>query len=38
MAGLTDIAIRKAKAIDKPIRLTDGRGLYLQVTLQGSKF
>ncbi len=37
MAGLTDIAIRKAKAADKPIRLTDGQGLYLQVTPQGSK-
>ncbi len=37
MAGLTDIAIRKAKAIDKPLRLTDGHGLYLQVTPQGSK-
>lgn len=34
---LTDTAIRKAKPELKPKKLTDGKGLYLLVTPQGSK-
>jgi integrase len=34
---LTDAAIRAAKAADKPRKLTDQAGLYLQVTPAGSK-
>ncbi|MFN7754981.1 MAG: tyrosine-type recombinase/integrase [Holosporales bacterium] len=34
---LTDLAIKKAKATDKPIKLTDGGGLYLYVTPAGGK-
>lgn len=34
---LTDTQIRKAKASDKPIKLTDSGGLYLQITPAGGK-
>lgn len=34
---LTDIKIRQAKATDKPIKLTDAHGLYLEVKPNGSK-
>lgn len=34
---LTDVKIRQAKATDKPIKLTDGNGLYLEVRPNGSK-
>jgi len=35
---LTDVAIRKAKAAEKPIRLADGKGLYLEVAPSGGKW
>lgn len=34
---LTDTAIRKAKPIDKPLKLSDSKGLYLLVNPTGSK-
>lgn len=34
---LTDTAIKKAKPSDKPVKLSDGRGLYLLVNPAGSK-
>jgi hypothetical protein len=34
---LTDVQIRKAKAADKPYKLTDGRGLHVYVTSAGGK-
>jgi integrase len=34
---LTDTAIRKAKPADKPLRLFDGGGLYLEVSPAGGK-
>lgn len=34
---LTDRAIRNAKPAGKPVKLTDGAGLYLEVTPTGSK-
>lgn len=34
---LTDTEIRKAKAADKPRKLSDGGGLYLHITPTGSK-
>ena len=34
---LTDLAIRKIKPTDKPVRVTDGGGLYLEVAPTGSK-
>ena len=34
---LTDAAIRNAKPADKPLKLTDGAGLYLEVTPAGGK-
>lgn len=34
---LTDAQIRKAKAVDHPLKLTDGGGLYLFVSPAGSK-
>jgi len=34
---LTDIVIRKAKSADKPARLFDGGGLYLEVPTSGNK-
>ena len=35
---LTDIAIRSAKAADKPVRLFDGGGLYLELSPAGGKW
>ncbi len=35
---LTDTAIRKAKATEKPLRLFDGGGLYLEVAPSGGKW
>ena len=35
---LTDIAIRKAKPTDKPQRLPDGGGLYLELSSAGGKW
>ena len=34
---LTDLAIRKIKPTDKPVRVADGGGLYLEVAPTGSK-
>lgn len=34
---LTDVAIRKAKPADKPLRLFDGGGLYLEIAPTGGK-
>jgi len=34
---LTDATIRNAKPADKPLKLTDGAGLYLEVTPAGGK-
>ncbi|MGJ0484352.1 MAG: Arm DNA-binding domain-containing protein [Methylomicrobium sp.] len=34
---LSDIQARKAKAQDKPYKLTDEKGLYLYITPQGGK-
>jgi integrase len=34
---LTDLAIRKARPTDKPIRISDERGLYLEVSPSGGK-
>jgi hypothetical protein len=34
---LTDTRIRNAKLGNKPIKLTDGRGLYIEVTPSGGK-
>ena len=34
---LTDVAIRNAKAADKPVKLFDGAGLFLQVAPTGGK-
>lgn len=36
--ALTDIAIRTAKPADKPIKLTDGGGLYLLLNPNGSRW
>lgn len=36
--SLTDAAIRNAKPTDKPLRLSDGAGLYLLVNPNGSKW
>jgi integrase len=36
--ALTDIVVRKAKAQDKPYRLADDKGMYLEVALSGSKY
>ena len=35
--GLTDTEIRKAKATDKAVKMSDGGGLYIQVNPTGSK-
>ena len=35
---LTDVAIRKAKATDNPVRLFDGGGLYLEIVPSGGKW
>ncbi|MBS3996692.1 MAG: tyrosine-type recombinase/integrase [Hydrogenophaga sp.] len=34
---LTEIEIRKTKPVDKPVKLPDGRGLYLLINPTGSK-
>lgn len=34
---LTDVAIRKAKPADKPVKLFDGGGLYLELSPSGGK-
>jgi integrase len=34
---LTDVAIRNAKPTDKPRRITDGDGMYLEITPAGGK-
>lgn len=34
---LTDTAIRNAKPLDKPYKLSDAQGLYLLIKLNGSK-
>lgn len=36
--SLTDTAIRKAKPADKPVRMFDGGGLYLEVSPSGGKW
>lgn len=36
--SLTDVAVRNAKPGDKPIKLADGRGLYLEVSPSGGKW
>ena len=35
---LTDLKIRKAKPTDKPYRMADGKGLYLEVMPNGSRY
>jgi len=35
---LTDVAIRKAKPSEKPTKLSDGRGLYLLINPNGSRW
>lgn len=35
---LTDVKIRQTKATDKPIRLIDGSGLFVEVTVAGTKY
>lgn len=35
---LTDVAIRKAKPGEKPIKLSDGRRLYLEIAPSGGKW
>jgi hypothetical protein len=35
--ALTDIQLRNAKSKDKPYKLADGGGLYIEVALSGSK-
>lgn len=35
---LTDVKIRQARAADKPLKLADSHGLYLEVKPNGSKF
>lgn len=35
---LTDIKIKKAGAKEKAYKLSDGKGLYLEVRLNGSKY
>lgn len=37
MPPLTDVAIRKAKPADKPLKLADGGGLYLEISPSGGK-
>lgn len=38
IAPLTDLQVKKAKPTEKPYRLADGKGLYLQVMPNGSKY
>jgi integrase len=35
---LTDLRVRKAKPTEKPYRLADGKGLYLEVMSNGSRY
>lgn len=35
--ALTDVAIRNAKPGEKPIKLTDGAGMFLLITPAGGK-
>lgn len=35
--ALTDIAIRNAKPAEKPVKLADGRGMFLLITPAGGK-
>lgn len=35
---LTDLKVRRAKPTDKPYRLADGKGLYLQVMPNGARY
>ena len=35
---LTDIAVKKAKPADKPVRIFDGRGLYIEIAPSGGKW
>jgi len=35
---LTDVAIRKAKPADKPVKMTDGDGMYIEVQPSGAKY
>lgn len=37
-APLTEMQVRKAKPADKPYRLADGKGLYLEVMPNGSRY
>ena len=36
--ALTDMEVKKAKATDKPVKLTDGGGLFLLVQPNGAKY
>jgi integrase len=38
IAPLTDIQLRNAKPMDKPYKLSDGGGMYVEVMPNGSKF
>ncbi|MBN3847918.1 DUF4102 domain-containing protein [Paraburkholderia sp. Ac-20342] len=38
IAPLTELQIRKAKPAEQPYRLADGKGLYLQVMPNGSRY
>lgn len=38
IAPLTELQVRKAKPADQPYRLADGKGLYLQVMPNGSRY
>lgn len=38
IAPLTELQVRKAKPAEKPHRLADGKGLYLEVMPNGSKY
>jgi integrase len=35
---LTEVAVRKAKPLDKPYKMADGGGMYLEVMPNGSKY
>lgn len=35
---LTDVAIKRAKPVEKPLRLFDGNGLYLEISPSGGKW